>query len=964
MRPFLICLALGGLAQAQQIEPVLPENTLDTFQIDDSLRIELIACEPAVVDPVALAFDHQGRLFVVEDNGYPTQTDPPLGRVVLLTDADADGQFETRTVFAEGFDFPNGLMPWRDGWLVTCAPDLIYLKDTDGDNRADVRDVVLTGFALGGSTQLRVSHPTLGLDNWIYLTNGLSGGKVTSRQFPDQAVVEMGGADLRYNPFNGSMESVAGQAQFGQTFDDHGNRFVCSNRKHIQHSVMDPRWLARNPLLGPMNTVADIPEHGEAARIYPISDNVTTAYSHIGTFTAACGICVYRGDALPAEYKGNSFTCDPTGNLVHRDVLTPDGPTFVARRAQDKKEFLASKDNWFRPVFTANGPDGALYICDMYRFTIEHPTYLPKEAAAKIDFFVGNDRGRIYRISAKTAPVAAKALANQANGDRTTAGLAAALASQNSWKRETAHRLLLESNDPSKTDVVRALALEATMPLARLHALRLLQGFGAISEDDILVALNDTDPRVRDHAVQIATETDRISGAVVESIRKLANDDDAAVRFRCAIALGRVNDAEDAQRLASIVLRDIGNEWTRLAVLGAAHGNLAAMASHLLAANPPDSEGLAALLQPLARMIAEAEMPPVAVTTLRQVTDPARGFSLGTVVAGASGAAEGAAQNESYPEAPYPLARIAAAASDPIFDLLIQKCLDIAVDTKAAAKDRIAALHLLGYAGFDTAGERIVSLLGAGTDQEISIAAVQALSAIADVRVAPSLLNPDTWAACAPPVRTAALNAVLSRGDRVPALLDAIEAGVVQPNMVPPTSRQALLKHTDPAIQKRADVLFGTLQAVSRESVFNDYKSILTMEGSTKPGRLVYLNVCAQCHKFQGMGYEVGPDLSDVRLKPAETILLHIIDPNREVTAGYEQVVVETETGEMYSGVMSASTDTAVTIRQALGVNVTVKRSDIHSITTASLSLMPEQLEANISKQELRDLLAFLIDED
>src|SRR2546421_8137869 len=364
------------------------EQALASFHLEPGLRIELIAAEPLVVNPVAMAFDERGRLFVAENRGYPTGPGPgkpPTGVIAMLEDTDGDGHFDKRTVFADGLTFPNGIMPWKGGVFVTCAPDLLYLKDTDSDGRADVRRVVFTGFSTSGSTQLRVSHPTLGMDNWVYLTSGLTGGKITSPDYPNHPPIDSK-TDFRFRPETDQFEAADGRAQFGLTFDDFGNRFICMNRVQVQHVVLPSRYLRRNPHLAFSGSVQNSPEEmtpdllktqGAGARVYPLSHNITTADSHAGTFTAACGVMIYRGKTLPQEDWGNAFSCEATGHLVHRDRLIPAGATFMARRTEEKVEFLASTDDWFRPVFLTTGPDGAIYLCDMYRKTIEHPDYLP-----------------------------------------------------------------------------------------------------------------------------------------------------------------------------------------------------------------------------------------------------------------------------------------------------------------------------------------------------------------------------------------------------------------------------------------------------------------------------------------------------------------------------------------------------------------------------------------------------------
>lgn len=390
-----------------------PDAALKSFELADSaLCIELVAAEPLVESPCAIAFDNKGRLFVAENRGYPNTTQPPAGRVALLEDTDGDGRMDKRSTFADGLTFPNGVLPWRGGVIVTCAPDVLFLADTDGDGHADERRVLLTGFETKGSTQLRVNCPTLGPDGWIYLAAGLSGGSITSPGHPERAPLKMT-ADVRFHPDTLVVENVDGRSQYGMSFDAAGRRFICMNRIQVQHVVLDSKWLRRNPLLAFSDTVQNCPElvpnglmHSTAgaARLYPISSNITTADSHQGFFSAACAVTIWRDGALPASYRGQAFSCDPTGNLVHADRLIPQGVTFAAAPMFEKREFLASRDDWFRPVFLSSGPDGALYVTDMYRKVIEHPDYLPEEVRKRTDFESGKTMGRIWRVLAAAPP--------------------------------------------------------------------------------------------------------------------------------------------------------------------------------------------------------------------------------------------------------------------------------------------------------------------------------------------------------------------------------------------------------------------------------------------------------------------------------------------------------------------------------------------------------------------------------
>ena len=331
----------------------------------------------------------------------------------LLEDTNGDGRVDKSTLFADNLRLPSGVMRYKKGLLVTSPPDLLYFEDVDGDGKADRREVVLTGFAKT-NPQHAVNHPVFGLDNWIYLAHSggsepviyrdLFGDKGTDLRFaamPTGKPLDAKGRGVRLKPDQYKVEGLSSRTQYGNAFDVYGHFFAHNNSIHQRHEVIAARYLERNPHLLLPSAMAEISDHGNN-NIMPITHGARfDLLTEAGQFTSACALTVYTGGAFPAGYEGTTFIAEPVHNLVHRDVLTPKGSTFVASRARTDMEFLASQDSWFRPVNFYVGPDGALYLIDYYRPYIEHPEWASSDLQKNPEVLsTGKDRGRIYRIVA------------------------------------------------------------------------------------------------------------------------------------------------------------------------------------------------------------------------------------------------------------------------------------------------------------------------------------------------------------------------------------------------------------------------------------------------------------------------------------------------------------------------------------------------------------------------------------
>ncbi len=961
---FLFLSLVPALAAFGLDGPLSPQQAIESFRIDPGLKIECVVSEPDVVSPVAVAWDEQGRMFVVEDRGYPVgpgKGKPPAGQVVLFEDTNGDGTYDKRTVFADQLTFPNGVMPWKGGVYVTCAPNLYYFKDTDGDGKADLKEVVFKGFQDLSTTQLRVSHPTLNIDNFVYLTSGLTAAKLKSPKHPDWPEVFLNRTDGRFNPLTEQIEPTAGMAQFGQSFDDFGHKFICMNREHIQHVVMQTKYLKRNPDFAFADVAQSIPDHGAACRVYAKSANITTAASHAGFFTSACAVTMYRGTALPAEYEHNSFTCEPAGNLVHRDVVTVSNETFVASRAADGVEFLASPDNWCRPVNLAVGPDGALYVCDMYRKTIEHPDYLPEATRKITDFESGKDKGRLYRITAANltaeqkkqigrkpdfAKMSVKEICNEFNNP-------------NAWWRVTAQRLLLERQDKTAVPHLKALLKSGKTAVARVHALRMLEGLNALNDSEIQTALADKDANVRENGIQVAESRLAKSPKLFSRVLQLADDTDARVRFQCALSLGEVSDDKIIPALAKIAERDMADKWVRAAVLTAVP-HRADKLLHVLLAHNTDKEGRSSMLVELCKIVGVSEPREDLISLLTELVASTKPADASWQIASVNGIAEGLRARTNTLSFAALLQGDSAKQLKQRVDALFKVAGNAGADSKLPLSQRVVAVSFLAYADYKSAGATLEKLLDPQQPTEIQTAAVRALGQMSDATALKSLVTREHWASFTPSIRDAAVTAILSRTNQTDVLFDAVEKGDVPAWTVNGDKRGQLMRSKDDAIKTRATALFKDMNAGDRMKVYEELKSVLSLTRHSGNGHTVFQRTCTPCHTFAGEGKAVGPDLTGIRNQPEDVLLLHIIVPEFEIMPTYTLYNVETKDGNNVSGLLATDTPTSITLRQAGGIEEQVPRAKIASMASSRLSLMPQELEKTMSKQELADLIGFL----
>ena len=955
--------------------PLSPQESLASFELEPGYRIELAAAEPLIEAPVAIAFDDRGRMYVVESRGYPGPLEgsgPPAadGVIALLEDTNRDGRFDKRTDFARNLTFPNGIMPWDGGVFVSAAPELLYLKDTTGDGVADQRRVVLTGFDATRTAQIRFSHPTLAVDNWIYLTSGLTGGRVTVPDHPDRPPVVFSNSDSRFNPVTRAFELTGGQGQYGLTFDDFGRRFICSNRRPVMHVVLEPRYLERNRHLAFSSTVEDVSAAGAQATVWPLTADMTTASfipglmstPHAGSFTAASGVHIHRGDALPAGHRESIFICESAQNLVQRQVRSSNGVTFTSRPARIGRDFLSSRDSWFRPVFAANGPDGALYIVDMYRKIIDHPQYVPEQSRALLDFEAGKERGRIYRLIAQEW----KADRKPVDLGRMSAGeLAHTLEHSNAWWRETAQRLLIERHDRRAVPLLRTIAQGSQHEAARIHALWTLDGLGGLEDADIAAALEDRHAAVRENALRLAEARLRASTDLLSRVLRAADDADERVRLRVALALGETNDARAIDALASIARRDGAQTWMRAAIFSSVRERSSEFL-RAFAGSPPSSAGVrAAVMQDLGQLFGAGQDPDRCLDLIIQISEP--GPEIGGQAAALAGIAQGLAARglgRGSRSALMTLLRSDSAQARTARDrveLLLLRASALAQDATAPVDQRLATIRLLSHADYSLAGKTFENLLAPQQPSEIQVAAVRALAQMPDGAGAATLVQPGLWQAFTPHVREAVLSSLMTSETQTAVLLGAIETGAIAGSEVGAARRNRLMSHRNAEIQKRARVLLAAVEAGDRMQIYERLReTVLRRTASAANGRQVFVSRCAACHAVDGTGGRLGPDLSGIRNQPADAILLHALVPDYEITPGYQSYVLDTRDGRTLVGRMESEAPNSLTLRDGSSQSHVILRGDVVTVAASPRSLMPADLERVMSEQELADVIGYL----
>ena len=1004
-------------------KPLTAEESIKHFITPVGFAVELFAADPEIGKPLAMNWDERGRLWLCETLDYPNELQEPTkgrDRIRICEDTNGDGKADKFTIFAEQLSIPTAITFYRGGAIVQDGPQTIYLKDTDGDDKADVRKVLITGWALG-DTHGGVSNFQYGLDNWYYAMQGYNNskpvfddGKKTGESFRmgffrfrlegegDQAAVK----DVEFLRSTNNNTWGLGLSEegliFGSTANGNPSEFLPIPNRYYEKV----RGWSSSVLGG----IAD------RNKIDPFSDKVRQVDWH-GGFTAAAGHALYTARAWPKEYwNRTAFVCEPTGKLVSTFVLRPEGAGF---RSNNPWNILASDDEWCAPIMAEVGPDGQLWVIDWYNIIVQHnPTpagyKTGKGNAYEIDLR-DKKHGRIYRVVWKgtddePAPI-------PPNPELSTVeGQLDALKTGNMLWRKHAQRLMVEDKT---ADVLQQLIAtiqdHATDEIGQntevVHALWTLHGRGATNGKNsdankaLLLTLDHPSAGVRRNALAVMPRTPPFLAAIGQ--KNLLRDRDAQVRLAAFLALAEMpTSAAAAEEIASALADDI-NAWIRGGRHQSTREEIASALAYDInrgdrwiedAATTAAAQHASDFLKlkmrgdswgrfipgNIMRVVAEhfARHQPEDLDELLKVSAQAYVAEAAVVLEGLTKGwpkdrvAKLSQESEQTlltlvkrlpPENRGKLVTFASRIGSKTLESHVAEIAKgfatIAADDKQKDADRISsAKQLVEFKKSDAkTAASLAKLITPRTSAELANGLVEAIGLSDSPAAGETLIA--SWPTLTPSVRQTAMRALLARADWTKSLIAAFEAGAVELTDLSLEQKQALAAHPDKQLAARVKPLLakgGGLPNPDRQKVIDELMPTIEKTGDVAGGKAVFKKTCAKCHTHSGEGTKIGPDLTGMAVHPKHELIIHILDPSRSVEGNFRIYTVQTDDGKVFNGLLSSESKTAIELIDVEAKKHTILRENIEELISSKKSLMPEGVEKLHTPTELRDLLEFL----
>lgn len=969
-------------------KPVEAAESIKHMVVPKGMKVELFAAEPLIYRPICMNWDEKGRLWIAETVDYPNELKKKgegRDRIVIVEDTNGDGLADKTTVFADKLSIPTSFAFANGGIVVLQAPDTLFLKDTDGDGKADERKVLFTGWNTN-DTHAGPSNLVYGFDNWLYGIvgyagfDGTVGGEKQSfkqgffRMKPDGSKIEF----LR-NTNNNS---------WGVGFSEDGSLFgSTANGNASNHLPIPNRYYekVRGWSSKVLDTIADSQD------IFPITDRVRQV-DHHGHFTAAAGHALYTARTYPKEYWNQiAFVTEPTGHLVSHFKLEPKGASYVAKNIGS---FLASDDEWTSPIMAEVGPDGNMWVIDWYNYIIQHNPTPPGFKTGKGNAYEtplrDKTHGRVVRVVHADGKVSPPPKLD-VNDPKT---LVAALKHDNLFWRRHAQRLIAENKMNGVwgdlTALVRDPSVDETgLNVGAIHALWAIHGFGYLegwntpSNKVALDALEHKSAAVRRAALQVSPR----GGTLAKAIGRLdlLNDRDPQVRLAAFLALAETPRDDGAE--AALVVRALRSGLTDSWLLDAATCAAAAHDVDFFAAlknqnwgDKKESFAWTPVLERVANHYARGgptESVGEVVASLPKLPGPLSASLL-------SGLAKGWPADKTVtlsPEVQKSLADYALATPDSLAPLIqlnrtwkiaaldeqfkaaAGKFLERVRDEKAGDADRVEAAQILvDLRRKDPAVfKELAELLTPRTSPVVARGVLDALGKSEIPGLGKEIVG--LTPGLTPGVRPVAIRVLLMKPEWTRSLLDGLDGGVLASDALSLDQKQSLMNHPVKSLAARAKVTLaksGGLPSPDRQKVVAELMPLTKETGDATLGKAVFVQHCAKCHRHGAEGAKIGPDLTGMAVHPKDHLLVEIMDPNKSVEGNFRQYVVTTKAGRVLTGLLASESKTAIEIIDSEAKTQTLQRDDIDELVSTPKSLMPEGFEKQLKDKDLINLLTFL----
>lgn len=938
----MLFMVLGKYSQGQDAGP--PAHEAPAMLCHPGWSANVVASDPVIADPVALRMDRHHRLWVVEMPDYPTGPKPgqaPAGRIRILKDQDGDGVFESATTFADHLLFPTGVQPWRDGAIVTLAGKIVWMQDRNEDGVAEVVEDWFEGFAMENE-QLRANHPVLAPDGLVYVAGGLRGGKiraVNDRFAARERVVDLREHDFCFDPDGGTWDAVAGNSQFGMSIDDYGRRFGCSNRNPVLTTVLDAMAVSRDPLTVPRDAIMDVAKPGEASLVRPRSDAWTTSNLHAGQFSAACGVMApgWFDGSRDSEMLEWLLVCEPTGNLIQRQALTrPDG-AWQSTRVPRVEEFASSTNIAFRPVDVMPGPEHTVLVCDMVRAVIEHPHWAPEELKNRPDTWEGQGRGRVWKL------VSSSAIAEDPTGTPEISWLG----NSNPWIREVAGQYFFEQDTEVVAGFMRGVITDPhSMAAAVARAASWLAANGLLDAENAVRLLEHDSLRVVELGIA-KVPTAILSG---QQLKRLVNHEDAAIRLAIAARLSGLSPprSEYIDALASIAQENSESMIGRR-VLGSIHSDYLPELCRRSANEPRIATSL--LQHWWSRWAFESTL-----QSLQMLVSEGNHLGAAREVALLEAWMRG---NQRKGEQRFDVPAIEKGIGNERLEELRATAEHIAVDAAYPVAIRSSAIRVAS--GLGNAPDVFGSLISGEHPIEIRASALAACFQKDPIttcqRLNESLLT------LPPSLLAQAVDLISADAESTLWLLGKIASGELRKSLIPPSIAQRCMSSPNASIATRAREIWKL--SSDRAALIARYRGASRFGDGLKQadvsrGKSLFEKNCAACHRIDGVGVNVGPDISDNRNKTPAAILTAILDPNAAIDAAYFQYSALKTDGKIVSGLLMDDRVDGVTLRLQGGTTEFIPRDEVERLHASGVSLMPDGFEGVLDEEQMADLVAYL----